>query len=323
MKFNPAVESIIEEVITPQSMVAIQQADPQLKRRSRNRLGSWIVVVSAILALLMALWITALAAFLKQQQASSVGISSKDEGHGRPSPPPPQQQQQQQQEFASCPVTSISSLSDAELHPVTGTRHMVTPPDGGRLTLVCCSTTKGHLSVLLHENWAPIGVGHLLEMVRSGYFQTKIPLFRCSDACQFGLSGDPNVTKQYDHRRLPDDPMWMPPGKDHRENSEGVRRYPVGMWTYAGAGPNSRTNQFVLTLQPNRFMGGGSPWEVPLGELVGVKSFETMSQFYTGYGHQKAPGQRLLRQEGYSERVQKEWPLMDSILGCHVVEERE
>jgi cyclophilin family peptidyl-prolyl cis-trans isomerase len=159
-------------------------------------------------------------------------------------------------------------------------------------------------------------------MVQSGYFDTGIPLSRCTDACQFGLSGDPNATKHFQDR-IQDDPPWLPTGKEHRQTPEGVKRYPPGMWTYAGSGPHSRSNQFVITLKPNPFMGGGSPWEVPLGELVGGdESFETIRQWYTGYGG-KGPSQKVIRREGYSERVKNEWPLMDSILSCSVVEELE
>lgn len=240
-------------------------------------------------------------------------------------------QQQQHHHDLLCPVLSISSLSEYELHPKAGItssdnnnhgRHMVTPPDGGKLSLVCCKTTKGTFSALLHHRWAPIGVQRLVEMINDGYFSSsRIALFRCTDACQFGLAGNPNETRKYD-KQIQDDVQWMPPGKDHRMNEYGVRRYPQGFWTYAGGGNHSRSNQFVITLKPNQFMGGGSPWEVPLGELVGEESFNVLPRLYTGYG-EKGPSQGLLRREGTSERVLKEWPLLDYILSCHIVDERE
>ena len=201
---------------------------------------------------------------------------------------------------------------------------MVTPPTSSNnrtstLTLVCCHTTQGSFSALLHSSWAPLGVSRLIDMIRNGYFDSRVPLFRCTNACQFGLSADPNVTKAY-NQRIPDDPPWLPPGPDHRQNEKGVKRYPSGFWTYAGAGPNSRSNQFVITLRPNPYMGGGSPWEVPLGELVGDESFSTIQKWYTGY-REKGPGQALLRREGYSEHVQSQWPKMDLILQCQVIDE--
>lgn len=221
-----------------------------------------------------------------------------------------------------CPITSISDLTPQEQQPTADFRHMVTPPQGGKLHLVCCDTTKGQFNALLHENWAPLGVAHFLKMVDAGYFSSsKIPLFRCTDACQFGLAGDVNMTKRFRHR-FPDDPPWLPPGPDHRENDQGVRRFPSGYLTHAGSGKDSRSNQFVITLKPNKFMGGGSPWEVPMGELVGHHSFETISRWYTGYG-EKGPSQKLLHNEGVSKKVLTDWPLMDYIYGCSLVDNHD
>jgi len=225
----------------------------------------------------------------------------------------------QAKNISKCSIARITDLSDDELRPVAGSRHMITPPQGGKLSLVCCETTQGNMNLLLHEKWAPIGVARFLEMVESHYFQSKVPLFRCTDACQFGLAGDPEFTKRF-NTRLHDDPMWLPPGADHRQNEHGVKRYPQGFFTYAGSGNHSRSNQFVLTLKPNPFMGGGSPWEVPMGELVGKESFHTISKFYTGYG-EKGPSQGLLHREGVSEKVQTQWPLLDYVTGCSLVDE--
>jgi cyclophilin family peptidyl-prolyl cis-trans isomerase len=220
---------------------------------------------------------------------------------------------------SSCPVMSVANLSDDILHPTVGSRWVVTPPNGGDLHLMCCHTTKGSLSILLHSRWAPLGVEHLLEMLSAGYFHSEIPLFRCTDACQFGLSSNTTWTKRFD-KHIPDDPLWLPTGPEHRV-VEGVTRYPKGVMTHAGGGPHTRSNQFVLTLKPNPFMGGGSPWEVPLGEVVGDQSFRVLEQFYNGYG-EKGPSQALLRKGGVTELVKEQWPLMDYIQHCDVVDSR-
>ncbi|KAL3906198.1 MAG: hypothetical protein SGARI_004109 [Bacillariaceae sp.] len=118
-------------------------------------------------------------------------------------------------------------------------------------------------------------------MLSKGYFFTNIPLFRCTDACQFGLSSNTTLTKLFD-KRIDDDPLWLPTGPGHRTNEKGTARYPKGILTNAGSGPNSRSNQFVVTLKPNKFMGGGSPWEVPLGEVVAGR--EVLDKLYTEAG---------------------------------------
>ena len=64
------------------------------------------------------------------------------------------------------------------------------------------------------------------------------------------------------------------------------------------------------------------PGKFPFGEFVGNRSFEVLPKIYKGNG-EKGPGQKLLQDEGNSERVKKEWPLMDYILSCSVVDETE
>ena len=202
-------------------------------------------------------------------------------------------------------------------------------------------------------------------MLEGGYFDggtgtgssISIPMFRCTDACQFGLSSNTTLTKQFGSTTIRDDPLWLPTGPENRfyNNSKTkmtkIKRYPKGVLTHAGSGNNSRGVQFVLTLKPNKYMGGGSPWEVPLGEVVEVGVVDgsndnsggggggggninnnngktktkndfvdvSLPDIYTGYG-EKGPGQGLLRREGVSESVREKWPLLDYILQCSIVD---
>jgi peptidyl-prolyl cis-trans isomerase A (cyclophilin A) len=131
------------------------------------------------------------------------------------------------------------------------------------------------------------------------------------------------ASKEFDSPTLPDDPNWLPEGPDfRRDEATGVMRFATGYLAYAGAGPNSRGVQLIVALAANGPLGGGSPWEVPWGETVGVHSFETLSQIYTGYG-EKGPSQALLHREGASENVAKQFPKLDYINSCQIVDEEE
>lgn len=198
-------------------------------------------------------------------------------------------------------------------------RHMIEPPLGP-IVLVCCETTKGPLNIAVHPTWAPLGAERFLNMVATGYFSSKIALFRClrKFLCQFGLAGDPALNKPYSSMK--DDPPWLPLGPKHRFNAAGVKRFPKGYLAYAGGGQNSRSNQLIVALADNGRLAGGSPWEVPWGEVVGDISMRTLDQFYTGYG-EKGPSQHILHKEGSSERVADDYPLLDYILECHIVED--
>ena len=103
---------------------------------------------------------------------------------------------------------------------------MVDPPQGGRLSHICCATTQGPLSMLVHHKWAPLGAQRFLEMVASGYMNHGVPLMRCVQnfLCQFGLSADVSQAP-YFRQTLADDPNWLPEGPDHRQNENGVKRF--------------------------------------------------------------------------------------------------
>ncbi|CAJ1941730.1 unnamed protein product [Cylindrotheca closterium] len=196
----------------------------------------------------------------------------------------------------SCLYRSLSDLSEEELQPVEGQRHMVAPP---------------------------IGV-HFMEMVTTGYFNSGVPFMRCikNFLCQFGLNSDPTAKQKLPTKgSIEDDPNWLPEGPNHRENKQGVKRFARGYLAYAGGGKKSRGTQLIVALKENGPLAGGSPWEVPWGELVGADSFQTLGKIYTGYGENGPPQGRLMK-EGASDAVREEWPKLDYINSCQLVDER-
>ena len=81
--------------------------------------------------------------------------------------------------------------------------HIVEPPTGG-MNLVCCQTTKGVWNIAVHPDWAPIGAGNFMTMVTSGFFTTRVPLFRALKGflIQFGLNSQPGTQKEYEKEYL-------------------------------------------------------------------------------------------------------------------------
>ena len=226
-------------------------------------------------------------------------------------------EKRQQQPHPQCPIMSMQQLPKDELFPRQGKRHMVSPPDGGLMHLVCCQSTKGPLSVLVHEQWAPLGAKRFLEMTQRGYFLAAgVPLFRCIKGflCQFGLSSNPKTSQDF-QETIVDDINWLPEGPDHKRNKQGVKRYARGYVGYAGSGAHTRNNQFIIALENVETLGGGSPWEVPFGELVGQYSFDTIAKFYTGYG-EEGPSQEMLWKEGITKETKEKFRKMDYVTGC-------
>lgn len=223
----------------------------------------------------------------------------------------------------SCPYQSFHDLTNDELHPSQDERHMVTPPKGGALTLVCCETTKGPWSIVVHEHWAPRGAKRFLDMVSSKFMDSEIPLFRClrKFLCQFGLSSDVSFSKLF-RDQIEDDRNWLPEGKEHRQNDNGVKRFAQGYLAYAGSGKNSRNKQLIVSLAHVGTLAGGSPWEVPFGELVGDHSFDTLSKIYTGYG-ENGPKQGVLMKEGMSDSLRSKFPKLDYVKSCSIVDRQD
>ena len=77
--------------------------------------------------------------------------------------------------------------------------------------------------------------------------------------CQFGIAGDPELSKLY-RKSIKDDPQWLPEGKKNRQNKDGVKRFAHGYFAYAGGGKNTRSNQFIVSLADVGTLAGGSPW---------------------------------------------------------------
>lgn len=197
--------------------------------------------------------------------------------------------------------------------------HIVTPP-AGHVTLVCCQSTKGPMTIAVHKTWAPLGAQRFLDMVTSGFFSSKVGLFRALKGfiIQFGLAGQPSLHKIW-HKmgNLADDPSWLPLGPSGREIN-GVKRFQKGYFAYAGAGKNSRGTQLIVAFEANAYLGGGSPWEVPWGQLVGQTSFDSLANVYTGYGEKVSQGKIMNRGNAYLE---DEFPLLDYITECAVTDE--
>jgi peptidyl-prolyl cis-trans isomerase A (cyclophilin A) len=236
----------------------------------------------------------------------------------------------------SCPYLSLADLTPEERYPTaTSTRHIVDPPRTSSTghpdtALVCCHTTAGPISVAVHKPWAPLGARRFLDMVRSQYFSTPIaalqsqgvvvPLMRCVDEflCQFGLRG--SASEQF-ASKIKDDPHWLPVGKAGRSNELGVKRFQRGYLAYAGSGPHSRGRQLFVSMADQSGLGT-SPWEVPFAELVGEHSYDTLAQIYTGYGEDGPSQESLMTDQGLVD-AKRDFPKLDWITSCHVVEEDE
>ena len=100
-------------------------------------------------------------------------------------------------------------------------------------------TSQGVIVVEAVRDWAPVGVDRFYNLIMSGYFE-NVRFFRVvpNFVVQFGIHGDPSVSKNWMNASLKDEPV-----------KEGNKR---GTLTYAKSSrPNSRTTQIFINLKDN------------------------------------------------------------------------
>jgi peptidyl-prolyl cis-trans isomerase A (cyclophilin A) len=159
---------------------------------------------------------------------------------------------------------------------------------------VTFDTTKGPVVAEVHRDWAPIGADHFYELVKSGYFDScrffrVVPNF----IVQFGIAGDPAVTRKWKESNLRDDPVL-------RHNLRGTL-------VYATAGPNTRTTQLFINLVDNTQSLDGQGF-APFGTVT--SGMDAVDTIYPGYG--EAPQQPLIESQG-NAYLQPQFPKLDYI----------
>jgi len=129
-------------------------------------------------------------------------------------------------------------------------------------------TSKGDVVILVHRDWAPNGADRFFELVKIGYFNRNY-FYRSLKGfvVQWGLNGDPKVSKDWSFLTIKDDP---PQQKNRR-----------GTVSFAQTGePNSRTTQVFINLADNPALDEEK--FAPFGEVV--DGMNVVDSFYMDYG---------------------------------------
>ena len=103
-------------------------------------------------------------------------------------------------------------------------------------------TTKGDVIFECTRDWAPHGVDRFYNLVKIGFFE-DVALFRVNHkfVVQWGIHGDPEVSKHWQNARLPADPV--------KQSNK------TGTVTFAMAGPpTTRTTQLFINYKDNSFL---------------------------------------------------------------------
>ena len=170
---------------------------------------------------------------------------------------------------------------------------------------VTFTTTKGDFVVEVRREWAPSGADRFYNLVRAGFYD-NVRFFRTVKGfmVQFGINGDPAVSKAWQNANIPDDTV-----------KESNRR---GFLTFATAGPNTRTTQLFINLVDNTRLDplGFSPF----GQVT--RGMEVVDSLYAGYGEGppggQGPDQDRIEAEG-NVYLEKHYPLLDAVKTARLV----
>jgi cyclophilin family peptidyl-prolyl cis-trans isomerase len=164
------------------------------------------------------------------------------------------------------------------------------------------TTSKGDIVFELHRDWAPLGVDHFYNLVRAGYYDdNRFHRVIKNKWTQFGINGDPQISKLWRDRTIPDEPR--------RESN--VR----GTIAYAFAVPNGRTTQIFINTRDNRATHDVEPF-VPIGKVI--EGMDIVDRIDSEYGESSGGGIRAGKQGPIFDEgnawLDKNFPRLDRIV---------
>lgn len=172
-------------------------------------------------------------------------------------------------------------------------------------------TSEGDFEIEVVREWSPNGADRFYNMVNAGYFK-DIYIFRGIKGFmfQFGIHGDPKVSKAWADANIQDD------------KANGVSNKP-GYISFAQTGaPNSRSCQMFVNLGDNSFLDNpdqGSPF-VPFGKVT--RGMDVVNKVNTEYGENAREVQGRFKEEG-NAYIKKKYPNLSVIKSVTFVEDKK
>lgn len=172
---------------------------------------------------------------------------------------------------------------------------------------VHCKTTAGDFTIQLERVLSPMGVDRFLELVETKFFDDQV-IYRVQPGMliQFGLGADPEVTKQWFEKPIPDEPRKVP--------------FEHGTISFSGYGSRSRAHEFFIALAPDGTrVHGNQPFETPLGRVIdGLEVLEKIQANYkeSGIGGPQDYGKLATKLRKKGNKAAKKYPNLDRIKRC-------
>jgi homoserine O-acetyltransferase len=178
-------------------------------------------------------------------------------------------------------------------------------PDLFRVRL---ETTRGDIVLELHRDWSPRGVDRFYSLVRAGYYDDNRFFRVIKDRwAQFGINGDPHVSRRWREQPIADDPR----------KESNVR----GTIAFAFAVPDGRTTQLFINTRDNSDTHDREPF-VPIGKVI--EGMDVVDALNSEYGETSGGGIRAGKQGPMFEEgnawLDRNYPRLDAIRRASVVQ---
>jgi len=165
--------------------------------------------------------------------------------------------------------------------------------------------TSGTIKMHVERQWSPQGVDRFYTLLKlqipyynmNGFFRV-VPGF----VVQFGISGDPKVSQEWQNKNIPDDPVIL-------SNIKGTM-------SYADAGPNTRTTQLFINYADNSFLD--SQGFTPFAKIDDASMLTALS-INAQYGENPDQGQIYSKGNDY---LKANYPNLDYLTSAEITNER-
>jgi len=203
-------------------------------------------------------------------------------------------------EAESAPAAASAAANSALLDPSLATEQA---PEQFRVEF---DTTKGKLVIEVHRDWAPNGADRFYNLVKIGFFE-DIAFFRVipSFMAQFGIHGDPAVSKAWQQATIQDDLVTQSNERGYITYAK-TRRH------------NSRTTQLFINLKTNKRLDRQG--FAPLGKVVeGMPVVDAIYKIGEGAPRGSGPAQPRIQAEG-NAYLKKEFGTLDYLKSARILE---
>jgi len=193
---------------------------------------------------------------------------------------------------AAPPVSPLTNPETPEMNQ--------TAPDVYRVKF---ETSAGDFEIEVTRAWAPRGADRFYNLVKNAWYDENrffrvVPNFMV----QFGINGDPAISKWWRNARIADDPV-----------TQSNKR---GMITFATSGVDSRTTQVFISFKDNAFLDPQG--FAPFGRVVtGMEVVDRLNGEYAE-APSKGQGQMMIQTQG-NAFLQANFPNLDYIKKASIV----